>query len=222
MYNVGKYIKGGRKLRELFSVIFILAPVLMFGILDKPLQMIIILFAGFASAVVVNIDKFESFKAGQLEAKLREADKIITKATATIEQLQSVTEPLLNSNLSLLIYDGTIDGMKVYEKEKMLNDLLKIKKEMNLNGKDIDKLIFNAKSSIANSYFTNIKLKIPGDINTNKMTFFDKYTDMENYPSFPSIKEVDEFFEKYPDLLTDDVNVELKEFKGFVEKYLDS
>lgn len=183
-------------MKTFISILLILIPTLIFGIFQMPVQMTISLFAGFASAMILNIEKFDYFKAGQLEAKLREADKVIAEANATIEQLRSVAEPLLNSNLLLLIYDGVIDGIKISEKEEILQELLTIKDEINLNDDHTNELISNAKNSIAFFHFMNIKLELPGDISVQKLEFFDKYSTMDTFPSFPSVKEVEDFLLK--------------------------
>lgn len=99
-----------------------MAPTITFGLLDMRVQMTIALFAGLVCAVIIDIEKFESFKAGQIEAKVKIAEGIIGEANAIIEQLTSITEPLLNSNLKLLIYDGALDGMDAPDKEKALED----------------------------------------------------------------------------------------------------
>lgn len=196
--------------KNIIAVSLIMIPVIVFGFLDMTAQMTISLFAGFASAVLLNIDRFKSFKAGQLEAKLRETNKIIDDASATIEQLRSVTEPLLNANLSLLIHDGVFDGMNVKDKEKTLLDLLKIKKEMGLDSEYNSELFDQAKKSIAGFYlnylFSNLDMDHP----------FYKYTTTDYFLKTPSIEKIEKYFKDNPTEFTEDAKIILKDFKRIV------
>lgn len=109
----------------LSSVILIMVPVLIFGYFGKTAEMGIVLLAGFVCAVFINLDKFSSFKAGKMEATLRD---VINEANATIDQLKSLTEPLMQYNLAHIARGNTLMGVAASDKEKLY---LKLKDNIN-------------------------------------------------------------------------------------------
>ena len=203
------------KLRKTVSVLLILLPVLFFGMIDRPTQMAIALFAGFASAFIINIEKFESFKAWKLEAKIRKVNKVIDEANATIEQLESVANPLLKSSLILLLHDGTFDGMDVNDKENIFLELLNVKEILKLN--TVDEYITRAAKGVANDHFLKM-LRISDDESFKEE--FEKYTWIDFAPETPSVEELERYFKRRPHVLTDDVRSKFIRFKEFKNKHL--
>ena len=108
-----------------FSILLIIGPVLFFGYFDKTAEMGIALLAGFVCAVFINLDKFSSFKAGKMEANLRD---VINEANATIDQLKSLTEPLMQYNLAHIARGNRTMGVTALDKEKLY---LKLKENVN-------------------------------------------------------------------------------------------
>ena len=182
--------------KTVISVILVMIPTLIFGFMNRPTVMMISLIAGFTASVLLNMDKFESFKAGQLEAKLQRAEEVIDEANATIAQLTSVTTPLLKSNLSFLLYEGTIDGMPVDEKEKTFNELLKIKDSLKLP--DIDEYFVDAAKGITSDYFNYIFHEV-AEIHDGFRIDYEHYTTIDHAPETPKVSELEAFFEEYPD-----------------------
>lgn len=202
--------------RIIVSVLLIIVPTLIFGLIDKPVAMAIILLSGFLSAVIINIDKFDSFKAGQIEAKLKKAERIIDEATATIEQLESVTIPLLNSSLSILIYDGVFDGMNSKEKEKTLSELMKIKKVINADSDYTNEVLYRATNSVANFYFHDIKSSLT--VGRDKFDeYFSREARIDHEPHKPA--ELDKFFTDNPETLTAEVKLKLDKYSDFIKGY---
>lgn len=205
--------------KKVISVSIIMIPTIIFGLLNMPAQMMVSLFAGFASAVLLNIDKFDSFKAGQLEAKMRKAVEIIDEANTTIEQLKSVTVPLLNSNLSLLMYDGVFDGMDTEDKEKTLNELLKIMRVLNIDSDYTNDILKRTKNSIANFYYSDIRWVMPEGGREELENYFPGNNRMDFEPH--SIEEIANFFTINPDLFTDKVKGKVGKYNSFLGEYFD-
>lgn len=205
-------------LNKIISVLLVLVPTFIFGFMSRPAEMLISLIAGFTSVVLLNMDKFESFKAGQLEATLREAKEIIDDANATIAQLTSVTTPLLKSNLSFLLYEGTFDGMPVDEQEKTFNELLKIKDSLNLT--DIDQYFIDAAKGISSHYFSNIFREV-AEIHDGFRIKYGQYTTIDYAPETPTVSDLEAFFEEYPELQTDNVKENLEKFKEIKLDYIE-
>lgn len=205
-------------LQAIISVLLIMMPTLIFGYFDKTAAMTISLFAGFASAVMINIDKFESFKAGQIEAKMNKAVEIIDEANATIDQLKSVTTPLLNSNLSLLLYNGVFDGMDTRDKEKTLNELLEIMRVINIDSDYTSDIIKRTKNSIANFYFSDIRWVMSREGREKFEKYFPGNARMDFEPY--SLKKIDKFFSINPDVFTDEVKDSVEKYKNFIKQYI--
>lgn len=202
--------------RIILSVLLIMIPTLVFGYFDKPMSMAISLFAGFVSAILINIDKIESFRAWHLEAKMRKAVKIIDEANATIDQLKSVTDPLLKSNLILLLYDGSFDGMGIKEKESVFVELLKVKDSLKLES--VDKYINRAAKGIANHHFSELFRYVNDEAFRQK---YEKYSTIYFFPETPSIDEVEQYFKDHPEVMTREIKDKLDKFKDFKESFLE-
>lgn len=70
MMVAGEDIMGKSGINEfqlILSILLIIVPSLVFGYFYKTAAMSIALFAGIVSAIMINIDKYEYFKVGQLE-----------------------------------------------------------------------------------------------------------------------------------------------------------
>lgn len=207
-----EYIKGS------ISVLLIMIPTIVFGLLEMPTQMAISLFAGFASTVILNIDKFESFTAWKLKAKVREATEIIDQANATVDQLKAVAEPLLNTNLVSLAYDGYFDGMDVDDKLKVFQKLYEVENKLDLNSGLTKELLKKTKKAIAYELFTDIGRAINRDGLSTETVFFSKYS-IETEQAFATVEQIENYFSRNPELRNEKVNKAFGEFKKFVNNY---
>lgn len=204
--------------KSIISISLIMIPVIIFGALGMSVEMTIVLFAGFASAVLMNIDKFKSFKAGKLEAKLREADKVIEDAHATIGQLKEVAEPLLNTNLVSLIYDGYFDGMDIEDKLIVFEDLYKIENNLNLKSDTTSELMNKAKKAIAHHLFRDIGSAINRDPLAKDSIFFTKYS-LEAEEAFATVEKIQSHFNENPNIKTEKAINAFEKFKEFINTY---
>lgn len=200
--------------KDKWSIGLIMLPTLCFGIAGKTTAMLIALTAGFTAAVFVNLDKFESFKAGdgKLEAQLKESKKVIDEANATIEQLNSVAIPLLKANLISVNYTGSFENMPVEVKEKIFYELKTIKESLNLD--DLDSNVFTTAKGIANSYFCRIYYEVRKTDEDFGKKYYEYILD-ENKFSTPSIEELELFFKDNPNYLKGDIKTNYEKFKTF-------
>lgn len=205
-------------LNKILLVLLVMAPTLGFGFMGRPTEMLISLFAGFTSAVMLNMDKFESFKAGQLEAKLQKTEKAIEEANATIEQLNSVAIPLLKTNLSFLLYEGTFDGMPADEQEMTFYELLKIKESLDLS--DTDKYFTEAAKGVTSHYFSNMYHEISKTHDGFKINY-NKYTTTNYAPETPSVSELRSFFDRNPEFLIGDVKNTFEKFEKIKIEFIE-
>lgn len=109
------------KWRIFFTLVLIFGPSTAFGCFGKTAEMGIALTAGALAAAFVNFDKFEKFKGAGIEFEIKKAEKIISEANATLEQLRAVTEPLIVSNIKIISEGLTWDGFPEKEEEKFLS-----------------------------------------------------------------------------------------------------
>lgn len=202
---------------KFFSVLLVIGPTVYFGYINRPTVMLITLSAGFVSAFLLNIDKFESFKAGQIEAKLKEAEEVIDEATATIEQLTAVTAPLLKANLSFLLYEGVFDGMPADEQANTFLELVKIKNNLNIT--DVEEHFNQAAKGVSSHYFMSI-LREVGNKHDGFRMKYGKYSTKFHAPETPSIEELDRFFEKHPYFLEGAVKDDYRKFKDIKESFV--
>lgn len=215
---------NGSKVLLFISSFIIVLPTLVFGYLDKPTIMGIYVVAGFLGAVILNIDKFESFKAGQIEAKLTEVEKVIDEANVTIDQLKQLNEPLMNYVLSHIINFNKPNGVTAKEKENILYQI-----ELNANQFDIKNeqfitLLQETKREIARNYL----FELDGECNKVSGTLIvgswkADLIQLTQRELLPNEKEIRDLFERDedPDLHERNPRDVINEkIKSKVEEYL--
>ncbi|MEK4973245.1 hypothetical protein NSQ89_12855 [Niallia sp. FSL R7-0648] len=202
----------------IISILLILLPTLVFGIMGKVAEMSVILIAGIACAGVINMDKFSNFSIGTngLEAQLKQAEEIISEAAVTIEDLKSFIEPLLNANINLIIYDGILDGMEFKAKEETILELYTMKKKQNLN---IDNEQFiKALKMLASHYFIDLKMIIRDE---GFDRCFGKYARIDSMFKYPKFEEIEEYLNSHKNLINDKVEKSLENYKRFCIEILE-
>ncbi|MED4172379.1 hypothetical protein P4631_07940 [Halalkalibacterium halodurans] len=213
--KIRKSLTSTSLLKVVVSVVIILVPTMFFGYHDKPTQMSISLATGFLCAVIINLDRFSSFKAGQFEAQIREVEKVINEANLTIEELKEFIKPLLNANVNLIIYDGLIDGMDVKAKEETLLKLFEMNKKQNLNVDD--EQFIKAFKMLAGHYFSQLSLSIQ---DSDFQKEFGKYGTFDTMFENPTVEEVEAFFKSHPQLVSDKVQHKIENYKRFNREVL--
>jgi len=147
-------------MKGIVSVFLILMPTVLFGVMGNTTQMIIALFAGFISVIVLNFDKIDSFKAGQIEAKMRHVDEVIEEASATIDQLKKVSEPLMDYTLAHIAKGNSVVGVGGYHKETLYKRVNENISEFNIEDDYTKRLLTQAKDDIRKTYFDEILIYV--------------------------------------------------------------
>ncbi|ARC94519.1 hypothetical protein B6A42_23715 [Vibrio coralliilyticus] len=94
--------KEPNKVLQCLSGTVMLGVSLYFGSMSKPTEMALAITAGFLGLIFANLDKFKSFRAGNLEAQLREEqiEAVLEKETETsIEGIDEVNAQVPSVNL---------------------------------------------------------------------------------------------------------------------------
>ena len=201
-----------------------MAPVMWFGLIGKPTEMTIALFAGFACSVLLNLDKFESFKAGQIEAKLREADKAIKEANATIGQLRRMTEPLMNYLLAHIIRGNRIAGVSGYDKEELFKRLSENSKQFSIDSEYNKELLAEAKYNVIETFLYEIEFEVEGKVGYERAEPIREFINKNYVPNskkFPSVAKVRLSFDEHPNLYNNKVEDSIKEYERVLNELID-
>jgi len=91
-----------------------------FGFLQMPTEMGVIIVACSLSLCFANLNKIQSFKGAGFEAQMREA---VQEAYATLEALQSLARPLLRTNIANIAFANRWDGIGKEKEHELMNDL---------------------------------------------------------------------------------------------------
>lgn len=84
-----------------------------FGFMDKPAQMGLTIAAAFVGLAFLNLDRIRRFKAGSLEAEMRDA---VEQAYATIEEMKTLTRTLVLVLIDFLLATGRPGLLTPHEK----------------------------------------------------------------------------------------------------------
>ena len=105
-----------------FSIVLIIGPALLLGLLGKPTGAITALVvAGTVAAIFLNLEKFERFTGpGGTSAELR---KKLDEAAATLNNLREVAKPLIISTLNNITHANRWGGMDHTEKHQLVGEL---------------------------------------------------------------------------------------------------
>lgn len=105
----------------IFTIVLVLVPPLVFGLRHQTAEMTVSLMAGSIAAIFWNLEKFKNFKAGGVEAELRQA---VEEAHATIKQLRDMAVPLIGAGIHLLKSANRM-GYGLSERESVVVELYK-------------------------------------------------------------------------------------------------
>ncbi|MFB9330112.1 hypothetical protein ACFFSY_29565 [Paenibacillus aurantiacus] len=125
-------------LRGLFFAILLLGPSMYFGYKSQPAEMGIAVAAGALVIFFLNLDKFQSFKAAGVEAQLKEVQKVVNEAHATLQNLKEITNPLSLTVLSSVTHEGRWGGMGFQQKIDLVQELDKAMVALNFTSKEFE------------------------------------------------------------------------------------
>lgn len=204
------------------SVLLIMIPISVFGYLGKPVEMGISLFAGFTCAVIINLDRFSSFRAGELEANIRHAEEVISEAHATIEHLKSMTEPLMNYLLAHIVRGDRIMGVNASDKELLYLRLKRNSEQFELNSDYNQELLEEAKHKIIQTYLFEVEIEAERLIESWELAqpirdFIYQYDYKQHV--YPPVSNLRTIFTKNPSLYSDTVEKCIKEYERVLLEY---
>lgn len=206
----------------IISVLLIMIPVLFFGYLEKPVEMGIVLFAGFACTVIINIDKFNSFRAGELEATMRHAEEVISEAHATIDQLKSMTVPLMNYSLASIARGDQLMGVNASDKEVLYLELKDNIDKFELQNDYTSQLLEEAKRKIVRTSLFEIEVAVEQiggsweSVTPLRNVVFNPGFNSKQYVPTSDLREV---FTNNPELYNDRIEVLLSEYDRVLNEY---
>lgn len=219
--------KNWKPLRICLAVLLIMAPAIIFAVLDKPVLMVTMLFASFISAVFINIDSFESFRAGEVEAKIKQVEKVIEEAHVTIDQLKEMTTPLLDYTLANVIADRKMfTGVAAPDKERFYAQILENVDKFDINSDNTSRLLDAVRAEVADNYIVEILNEsdkwVGSDKNKSVSHFFNTYKVIYDHvdhslPVRPI--HIREFFMKDDSLYGDPVRKKIDQYESFFNKF---
>ncbi|QGH35124.1 hypothetical protein GI584_14200 [Gracilibacillus salitolerans] len=209
-------------MRIILSIVLIILPTLIFGYLDKTEAMTTSLIAGFVSAVFLNLDRFESFKAGNFEAKLKQTEKLLGEAKASIDQLKEMVEPLMNYTMVHILRGNSVIGAPAKDKEKLYLRIKENSRIFKIDNHYHNQLLRDIKMNMIKTYFYEIEFESDSAFGWDKLKplreFIDKYK-IEEQNEFPSVDEIKKFFRDNPDLHNNKVEKRIEDYQRALEAY---
>lgn len=172
------------------SVLFILGPALLFGLLGMPAEMGLAIVAGALTAAFVNIEKIRRVKGGGFEAEMRE---VVDEAYATMDALRKLAKVSMRSVLYNLTMSGRWGGLEAFEKHALHRDLKRLSRELGIA--DDPELLaeferffrYNAWDHFER-FRTQISRVVPEDVQARLLDL--KARNTSNYPSRTEIEGI--------------------------------
>ena len=190
-----KYTKWSHEKKSVFkdiiSVVIILIPALIFGIMGKAAEMGLAIVAGSITAAFLNIDRFQSDSGALTEKEMKEA---VDETYIAIDNLKEISIPLIVSTLNTIIYSGRYGGLGINKRHDLKNDIEVIINKLGINDNNVKSILedfYRVSTRDLFQYFTTEFLK--GKSNYNEIS--DKLNNIcnwksTNYPTKENILEV--------------------------------
>ena len=169
---------------------------LIFGYFGKPTEMGLAAITGCLLLVFLNLEQFQSFKGAGFEATMREVDKAVTEAYATIGKLQDIAASLAEPIVIDILMRGKVWGGPLHLREANLSQIQAIEKSLVGIGvpiEKVDSVIGIFYRAIENEYIYHIITAIQADENAPEA--IKSYIEIpqnsrsENFDIFPLIEE---------------------------------
>jgi hypothetical protein len=151
-------------------IALMMGPALLFGYLGKQVEMGLIIVASFTTFVLLNFEKFKRFKAGTLEAEMKEsvekAEKVVKEATATITALRNVATPLIiSAAFSVSTHNRIFSAMDPAKQIQLIDSLKTIANELEIKDQKVEESLKTLGYYLMWDHFNNIKNAIRIDQN---------------------------------------------------------
>ncbi len=123
---------------------------LIFGYLGKPTEMGLAAITSCLLFVFLNLEQFQSFKGAGFEATMREVDKVVNEAYATIEKLQDVAAALAEPIVVSITMEGRM--LERIRKESKVELIQEIEKSLIGVGVSTDKV-----ANVTKTFYSAVK-----------------------------------------------------------------
>lgn len=131
----------GIKNWSILILIVMLGLVTYFGFQQWSTEMGLLIVAYSVAIAFFNIDKFDTIKAGNFEAKMKEAQETVDRAQATLQDLRILATSLAEVSLTNLAMQGRILGNDPNFKIEQRDRITKILEELKVDEKDIQEVV---------------------------------------------------------------------------------
>jgi len=124
------------KVMNYILMVLTLGTTIVFGVIDKPIQMGIMVIFPLYFGIMVIIEKLDSFKISKegVSAKLKKMDNEITLLKETLDLFSELS-------LTAFSYTGNWADFSINDKEKILNDFIQKLKSKKIGDLEIDNLL---------------------------------------------------------------------------------
>jgi hypothetical protein len=203
-------------MKMILSLSFIILPVVIFGILDQSDNMAIGLTAGLACAIFLNMDKFKSFRIGELEAELKDA---IEEANATITQLKDMAEPLMDYTLANITRGSRIMGVDAQDEERVYKKMKQNYESFNIQSDYSTELLTLTKNKVRDSYLSEIRIYSESIVGWEKNEEVrNQFTNFLERKSIIPISEIRQVFIQNPECYNETIENKILEYDRFVRE----
>ena len=147
--------------------IILIGSIFIFGLKKMPVEMGIAVTGSLVFLAFSNLDKFSKFKGAGFEAELKDTVK---EANATIENLKTITIPLMITTIDILAKNGRWTSSKNIFKNNhdLYNDLSEIQKSFKIKNNKLE----SAKNSYVFIHAWDMINKLTGEIEKNNKNSF--------------------------------------------------
>lgn len=185
----------------------------------------------FVTVAIINMDRLQSFKAGNFEAQFREqvkqVEKVIEEAHVTMDQLKEMTIPLLDYTLANVVKDRSIfTGVAAADKERFYSEVLQNVEKFNIESENTSRLLDSVRDEIAGNYIVEIQdasLRWVGaQKNEVVYRFFNTYQleyDYLDHSIPPRPSHIKKFYEENDYLYGGSVGGKIDQYENFFNKF---
>lgn len=120
--------------RAIFYTVLVMGPAILFGEQGKQVEMGLGIVASFATAAILNLDKIKRFKAGNLEAEMKDA---IEKAYVTIDEMKKLARNTVVTLMAILAYEDRFRSIEESTKKELVKQLQKTANDLEFGNDSI-------------------------------------------------------------------------------------
>lgn len=206
-----------------------MVPAILFAILDKPLMLTAMVIPCFIAVCILNMDKLQSFRAGDFEAQFREqvqqVEQVIEEAHATIDQLKAMTTPLLDYSLANIIGHNRITGVSAYDKKLFYEKALENISNFDIQEEHTLELLDAVKRQVAVTYLEELELQSETgewDENAPVREFFNRFHLGElssGRATLPSSSTLSVFYDEHPQHDSKEIREKIEDYAQFLNTH---